>query len=241
MLLTDGGNAVVSSTTSSFNQWGYMSGALVDPNTPNLTTLLDCNWDMDNDAATNPQACGWKAWSAFDVFYTWETGPNNWNHFTAVKDSGGRFVKFDPPLHVEYTHSQTNSALRDFKYNGTKFNLEYAGFGELHGIPGKCVDMDTGLDIDCAQGGQGRPVRWVPEFFISAASEVTAQVNNSTVTYVVKPLEMEQRMIQSAGCAGAGLVTQSFALPLISEWTDPAVGAEPTITAPPAVIGGVVQ
>jgi hypothetical protein len=235
MLMMDGANPVIASTTSTMNQWGYMSGALVDPNTANLATLLDCNWDGDNNPTTQPQTCGWKAQSAFDVFYTWETGPNNWNQFTAVKDSAGAFVTFEPPLQVEYVHVQSDVNARDYKYNGAKFSLEYSGFGELHGIPATCVNMDTGAIISCDQGGQGIPVRWVPEFFIPAGSSLQSGA------YIAKPLEMEQRMRQSDGCAGAGLVPQSYTLPLIAEWQDPDIGAEPSVTVAPAVVGGVLQ
>jgi hypothetical protein len=237
MLLKDttSGYAVVSSGTSSINQWGYMSGALVDPNTANLAALLDCNWDGDNNPATQPQTCGWKAWSAFEVFYTWETGPNNWNKLTAVKDSTGAFVTFEPPLQVEYVHVQSDVNARDYKYNNVKFSLDYSGFGELHGIPAKCVNMDTGADISCDQGGQGIPVRWVPEFFIPGGAPLQGGA------YIAKPLEMEQRMRQSAGCAGTGLATQSYTLPSIVDWTDPAVGAEPGNRGAPQVVGGVVQ
>ncbi|MDH4164588.1 MAG: hypothetical protein OEW15_18145, partial [Nitrospirota bacterium] len=64
--------------------------------------------------------------------------------------------------------------------------------------------------------------------------------------YIAKPLEMEQRMRQSTACIDAGLSTQSYALPLITEWSDPQVGAEPTGSAllnggAPSVVGGVVQ
>lgn len=241
MLLMDGANAVVTNPTDTMQQWGYMSGALVDKNTAGLDALLDCNWDNDNNPATNPQICGWKAWSVLDVFYTWETGLNNWNRFTAIKDGNGSFVKFDPPLQVQYTHSQSDTTAPDYKYNNTKFSLEYGGFGQLYGIPSHCVNMDTGATISCDQGNSGVAVRWVPEFFIPAGASLGASNE-----YIAKPLEMEQRMRQSTACSGAGLSTHPYDLPLITEWSDPQVGAEPTGSAllnsgAPAVIGGVVQ
>jgi hypothetical protein len=95
--------------------------------------------------------------------------------------------------------------------------------------------MDTGQPVSCSEGSNGVPVRWVPEFFIPAGT-VAGQANE----YVVKPLQMEQRMRQSVGGC-TGLTTTSYALPVISDWTDPAIGAEPTVTSAPAVIGGVVQ
>jgi hypothetical protein len=229
MLLMDGANPVISTTTSSTNQWGYMSGALVSSATPSLSTLLACDW--------NPgQICGYKAWSVLDVFYTWETGPNTWNQFTAIKDVSDQFVIFQPPLQVEYVHSQPSTSAPDYKFNNTKFFLDYSGFGQLNGIPAHCVNMDTGANISCSAGGNGASVRWVPEFFIPAGSPL-----GSSNEYVAKPLQMEQRMRETTGCAGAGLATQTYTLPSITTWVNPAIGAEPVVTAAPAVIGGVVQ
>jgi hypothetical protein len=228
MILMDGSYPMIMSTTSSTNQWGIGTGALVDPSTPGLATLLACDWNPS-------QICGYKAWSALNVFYTWETGPNNWNQFTAIKDGGGNFVKFDPPLQVEYVHSQPSTTAYDNKYDGTKFFLEYSGFGQLHGIPATCVNMDTGQPVSCSEGGNGVPVRWVPEFFIPEGTSA-----GQSGEYIVKPLQMEQRMRESVGGC-AGLTTVTYTLPTMSEWIDPAIGAEPTVTSAPAVIGGVVQ
>jgi len=52
---------------------------------------------------------------------------------------------------------------------------------------------------------------------------------------------MEQRMKkdESGGCST--LSATNYTLPVIADWVDPAIGAEPVITAPPAVVGGVVQ
>ena len=38
-----------------------------------------------------------------------------------------------------------------------------------------------------------------------------------------------------------GLTTTAFTLPSISDWVDPAIGAEPVVSGPPKVIGGVIQ
>ncbi|MDH4164717.1 MAG: hypothetical protein OEW15_18815, partial [Nitrospirota bacterium] len=212
MLLKDGTFSVITTTTTQQNQWGVNTGALFDPailgqtNPDTGNPYLKCDWDNN--------VCGWKAWSELPVFYTWETGPNNWNRFTAIKDTNNSFVKFDPPLQVQYTHSQSDAAAPDWKYNNTKFSLEYGGFGQLYGIPSHCVNMDTGAIVSCDQGSSGVAVRWVPEFFIPAGASLGASNE-----YIAKPLEMEQRMRQSTACIDAGLSTQSYALPSISEWS----------------------
>ncbi len=229
LVLMDGSNRALLATAPQGQSWGFNSGPLFEASSSNLA-LLACDWNT-------AQTCGWKAWSALDVFYTWETGPNTWNKLTAVKDStSGAVVKFEPPLRVEYTHSQSVSSKPDYKYNGSKFFLEYAGFGQLQGIPGKCVDMNDGtLTNDCS----GSNVRWVPEFTIPAESTVTNSSDSSS--YLVKPLEMEQRMTKRPIAECAALPLTTYTLPTVADWVDPALGTEPTVTAAPAVIGGVVQ
>lgn len=239
MLLNDstsGFNAILT-TTPAGQSWGFNTGALFDLTAVDSTTgktyqqLLACDWDIT-------QTCGWKAWSVLPVFYTWETGPNSWNQFTAAKDAQGTFVKFDPPWQVAYVHSQTDTSAYDNKYNGTKFFLQYSGFGDLQGIPGKCVDPSTGQTVsDCSQPG----LRWVPEFTIPADSTVTV----GSTTYLVKPLDVEQRMkkITVAGtCSALTPTDMSGSMPNVdTDWVDPALATEPTITDSPKVIGGVVQ
>ncbi len=227
MVLQENGQNVVLSTENQNYEWGIMSGPLFEPNQTNLNALA-CDWDPNS-------TCGWQAWSELDVFYTWETGPNDWNKFTALKDSNNNFLTFDPPLQVEYIHNWGNGTT-------SKFYLEYSGFGELHGIPGTCVDWDTGEEESCDATS-----RWVPDFNIPDGSEVTSG-NNS---YLVKALEKEQRMRLSnpndssdiTACTSAGLSTVDYTnqLPDINDWEDPNIGSAPTVTGPPAVIGGVVQ
>lgn len=230
--LKDQGGVSLVKTVGGSQSWGFNSGPLfeaaliADPN----TSPLACDWT--NPMTQQKEICGWKAWSVLDTFYTWETGTNNWNQFTAVKDSQGNFFKFDPPWQVAYIHSQPDSSAPDYKYDGTRFFLEYSGFGDLHGIPGKCFDSASGQTVtDCS----GMNVRWVPEFIIPTDSTVTV----GSLQYLVKPLEVEQRMkVKPGGCAS--LNPTSYALPSMDEWSDPALAAEPVVTGPPKVIGGVV-
>lgn len=230
MLLMDGAYSALLLTAPAGQPWGFNSGALFAP-TPDNMALLACDWDQQ-------QTCGWKAWSVLPEFYTWETGPNSWNQFTAAKD-GNSFVKFDPPWQVTYIHSQSDASAYDFRYNGSKFFLQYNGFGDLHGIPGKCVNPNDPSQIvtDCSQPG----LRWVPEFTIPADSTVTA--NNTT--YLVKPLDVEQRMkkINVPGtCSALNPTDMSGSMPNVdSDWVDPNLPAEPTITDSPRVIAGVIQ
>jgi hypothetical protein len=228
MVLKDGGVPLTTSTTTDQNQSGIMSGPLFDPTLQTNLDALKCNWDQ-----TGNSTCGWQAWSELSEFYTWETGPNQWNQFYALKDAEGSALKFDQPLQVQYVHTQTNSQKTDYKYNGVKFQLDYNGFGDLQGIPGKCVDLNTGTRVDCSQGGE--TTRWVPEFTIPESATVTS----NSKSYYVKPLEVEQRMKQTTGCGS--LQINTYTLPDINEWVNPDTGDEPVINSAPAVIAGVVQ
>jgi hypothetical protein len=225
--------------------WSITSGALFDPSLLTQTNpdtgkpYLVCDWDL-----TNTQICGWKAWSELPVFYTWETGLNLWNKFTGLINSAGNFVRFDPPLQVQYVHhAPSNPTLADLKYDGVTFYLEYNGFGNLSGIPGTCVDVDSGADSPC-----GTNTRWVPEFTIpdkQASGDLTAvYINgNPLKPLIVKALEKEQRMKDAgaAACADDGLIATPYPLPSITEWDPPAIGTVPNITSGPKVIGGIVQ
>lgn len=228
LLMTTGTSTVpvVMSVATTTNQWGVMSGALFNPTPANLAALA-CPWGG---------VCGWKAWSALDVFYTWETGPGSWNQFSALKDGTGAILKFEAPLSVKYVHHKAGSSL-----DGATFMLDYSGFGNLNGIPGKCVDMDTGLEAQCANNPS---IRYVPAYVIPPAQTdgSLTKVTVDTTEYLVKPLALEQRMMKVDVGNCSALSVTSYTLPdLATEWTDPAIGTEPVVTSAPAVIGGVVQ
>ncbi|MBI5809721.1 MAG: hypothetical protein HZB21_00805 [Deltaproteobacteria bacterium] len=221
MVMQYGGTDVVLSAANPDYPWGINSGALFEPTTANLD-LLKCDWDA---AST----CPWQVWEKMDVFYTWETGVNQWNKFTALK-SGAAYLAFDPPLSVVLTY--TDAALG---YSSAKFYLEYSGFGNLWGIPGKCIDWDTGLDVSC-----GPSTRWVPAFSIADGTEVI-KASDGVTPYLVKALEKEQRMSNVALADCSTLTLTSYTLPSITDWVNPNIGTEPAVTNAPAVIGGVLQ
>lgn len=218
MLLESGGTAVEQTAENTNYTWGITSGPLFEPTAENLSQLA-CSWDTS-------KTCAWQARSNLDTFYTWETGTNNWNQFTALS-SNGSYLAFEQPLSVKYTRSSGGVTSTYF--------LQYAGFGELQGIPGKCVDRDTGEDTGC-----GPDTRWIPEFSIPEGTTVIDGDDNTT-EYIVKPLEKEQRMQSVAVSECSGLTLTSYTLPDISDFSDPAIGSEPAVSDAPAVIGGVVQ
>jgi hypothetical protein len=235
-LLRDGGNAATLSEAPDGQPWGFNSGPLFDP-TPTNLNLLGCPWDP-------AQICSWRAWSELSEFYTWETGPNNWNKFTTVLDGSNNPVTFDPPLAVQFTYPAGTGGLNpttvDRKFAGNTFFLQYQGFGDLQGIPGKCFNPENPSDTspDCSKEGR----RWVPEFTIPAGT--IAKDGNGVDAYYIKPLEIEQRMskVADSACASLKIEDLSSSWPSIAkDWQDPALGSEPEITDAPRVIAGVVQ
>ncbi|MBA4366746.1 MAG: hypothetical protein C0403_03820 [Desulfobacterium sp.] len=114
-------------------------------------------------------------WQAHDedTFYSWQTGNNQWQHFTTLKDANGNYVVFDPPLVMTYTHSNANdvnwsSGEADVPSSGKKFNIEYNGF-ELH-IPW-AFNENVG--------------DWTPMFNIADGTVVTS----AGTDYVIKAAE----------------------------------------------------
>lgn len=108
-----------------------------------------------------------------DTFYSWQTGNDEWQHFTALQDAEGDYVTFDPPLMLTYTHTNANDANwsdgdPDVPNNGKKFNLDYDGF-ELH-IPWQFSE-DAG--------------DWIPMFNLADG----ATLESGGVEYVVKGIE----------------------------------------------------
>ncbi len=219
MVLKNGSSPIVTEDEGEFGS-GIWTGTLIPVSElPNLA----CDWDEDT-------TCAWKSRN-IDTFYTWETGPNDWNQLSLLQDpSNDEFLTFDPPLFVEYTDEEE-----------IKYFLDFSGPGQLHGIPGKCVSMDTGEDIDCGEWNEDSPIRWVPAFNISDGATVIDVATDEN--YYVKAIDKEQRMkaVAESNCTNAGLELPDFTLPDESLWEEPIIGDEPDITGAPAVIGGVIQ
>ncbi|MBF0236424.1 MAG: hypothetical protein HQM12_01865 [SAR324 cluster bacterium] len=240
MVLKSGTKEIVRSSSSTSTsassdgfdqfQFGVQSGILFEPTTANLDKLA-CTMTRPgprNTSVTTTNTCAWQARNELAVYYVYETGPNSWNRYSSLKDAAGTFLTFDPPMQVKYTHTGNG-------YTNATFYLEYQGFGNLHGIPGKCVDFETGESTDCKPDAQ---IRWVPEFSLADGVVVT---DTKSTEYLIKGLDKEQRMqkVEDAQCAS--LTIEALTLPDPTEWEDPKIGDEPDLTDAPAVIDGVLQ
>ena len=188
--------------------WGMRSGPLVT-DTSSLADFYDI-WNLD-------------------VFYFYETGPNDWNQFQALQDSTGEYVSFDPPLQFLYTHSTDNDRNGSDDYDGQSFFLEYNGPGDLWGIPFEQGEF----------AGEDEFERWFPAFSIADG----VLMGPEGTEYVIRGLEMEQTLVQDETGADALSLAAATALTLPDEtlYETPDIGVEPEVDEAPAVIDGVVQ
>ncbi len=207
----------VDADTTDWGRYGIQSGPLFAAAD---SAALACDWDTS-------YTCGWQAAENIDEYYVWETGDENWSKLTALRDPvTGEIVDVQPPISVKYEPGNST------------YRLSYHGFGELEGIPGKCVDAETGEDTACEEGGE--ELRWVPAFSIPSGDTVASLTNPGT-EYFVKQLQVEQRLKNDP--TGCGSLTPLQTLPVLGEddWTSPNIGPKPSADSAPAVINGEVQ
>jgi hypothetical protein len=186
--------------------------------------------------------CEWKV-NNLDVYYQWETGPNNYNQFAAVKDTNGDFVTFEAPLQVNF---EVPTGAEYGQYAGQNIVLQYGGYGDLWGIPGVCVSHLTNQEVRC----DSADARYVPSFVIPYDSTLGSVTSDGHV-YLVKWLDREIRFARKAlsVCDAAGLtVPTSMPLPTAADLKNPSdsasdiyIGNRPTVTSEPRVIQGEVK
>lgn len=230
-VLTSSGQAVVYTDASGYQQHpqfqqGVRSGRLVT----DLNALL-CGSGV---------YCDYKA-NELDVYYVWETGPNNWNQFAAVRDTNNAFVQFDAPMQLSFT---VPTGAQYGQYQGKTLVLQYGGFGELWGIPGQCVSSLTNQPISCDQDN----ARYVPEFVIPYDATL-GQVSDGMHTYLVKWMDREIRFARKSlsACSnltlpsGVVLPTQADLKDTTNPNSDVYIGAQPVVTTQPRVVHGEVK
>ncbi len=107
-----------SSLESTPHHWGLRTGPMV----------------LSSQSISNP-------WEIYDPnvvqeFYVWETGVNEWNRLTTVRNESGDIVSFDRPIQFSYVHTTNNDRNGDAgDYTNQTFMLNYGGNGDLWGIP----------------------------------------------------------------------------------------------------------
>ena len=214
-------------------QGGIMSGRLFDDNSADHMLSSGCPSGSVCEPG-NPS-----------VYYTWQTGPNQWNQDLWLTNTGtGTVVNFDAPENVAYT---VPSGAAYGSWAGKTLQLQFNGFGNLQGIPGGCVNPNDNSVEDCSTVG----ARYVPDFSIpdGATMTLTDPTTHISTPLIVKGLDEELRLAKVA-CSGVTLAqpTAALTLPSVSDVHDPSnpadpdyLGVKPVVTAAPAVIQGVIQ
>jgi hypothetical protein len=180
-----------------------------------------------------------------EVFYQWETGPQPWNQFAAVKDANDAFVTFDPPLQLNY---QVPAGAQYGQYAGKSIVLQYSGFGNLWGIPGECVSRLTNEPLSCDDPDARHVPAFVIPFDVTSGRVTDASASTG---YLVKWLDREIRFAKKSTttCTSAGLTAPTgVTLPTVADLKDPSdpasdiyIGTKPTVTDAPRVIHGDVK
>ena len=177
------------------------------------------------------------------TYYTWQTGPNQWNQSLWLT-SGGQVVPFDPPQNIAYT-VPTGSAYGT--YAGLPILLQFNGFGNLSGIPGSCVNPTDNAPVDCSTNGAS----YIPMFSIPDGTTMTLpSLDGSTTTpLIVKALNgvilLKSLGSNAAQCSSMTLTPLTLPSGGLHNPSDPNdaeyLGTMPTVTSAPKVIDGVAQ
>jgi hypothetical protein len=171
-------------------------------------------------------------------YYMWETGPNQWNQSLWLT-SGSTVVTLDPPQNISYVVQAGDDPSGNWV--GKTIQLQFSGFGNLWGVPGRCVDPVDNSTVACGQN-----VRFVPDFALADGDTMTL----GSTPLIIKALDEELRLknVPLATCTGAGLSFNAQTPPTSAGLHDPSnssdtsyIGVAPTVTAAPKVIHGVVQ
>ena len=236
--LVDSNNAVVIleqanqyPANSPYAQNGIQTGWLVD--TP--LTNANCPQGMPGSTVCQP--------ANPTTYYTWQTGPNQWNQSLWLT-SGGKVVPFDPPQNIAYT-VPTGAAYGS--YAGLPILLQFNGFGNLGGIPGSCVNPTDNTPMDCNTNGAS----YVPMFSIPDGTTMSLpSLDASTSTpLVVKALNgailLKSLGTNAAQCSSMTLTPLTLPSGGLHDPSDPNdteyLGTVPTVTSAPKVIDGIVQ
>jgi hypothetical protein len=216
---------------SLYAQNGIQTGWLVDA----PLTNTNCPQGMPSGTVCEP--------ANPTTYYTWQTGPNQWNESLWLTNSG-QVVPFDPPQNIAYT-VPTGSAYGT--YAGLPILLQFNGFGNLGGIPGSCVNPTNNSPVDCSASGAS----YIPMFSIPDGTTMTLPSLDGTTTtpLIVKALNgailLKSLGSNAAQCSSMTLTPLTLPSgglhdPSSSSDAD-YLGTMPTVTSAPKVIDGVVQ
>lgn len=211
---------------SPYTQFGLQTGWLFD--TP--PSSANCPSGMGS-AVCQP--------ASPSVYYTWQTGPAQWNQSLWLSNASG-VVPFDPPQNIAYT-VPTGSAYGS--YAGKPLLLQFDGFGNLNGIPGNCFDPVSNAPEDCSV----QNARYLPAFSIPDGTSLSLPASGgAAVPLLVKGLSGNILLAEAPGqCGAMSLSPQTLPSGPQHDPSSSAdseyLGAMPTGATTPKVIDGVVQ
>ena len=216
---------------SPYAQNGIQTGWLVD------TPLTNANCPQGVPSGTVCQPAN------PTTYYTWQTGPNQWNQSLWLTH-GGQVVPFDPPQNIAYT---VPSGSAYGTYAGLPILLQFNGFGNLSGIPGSCVNPTNNAPVDCSTSGAS----YIPMFSIPDGTTMTLpSLDGMTTTPLIVKALNGAILLKSLGSNAAQCSSMTLTpLTLPSGGLhDPSsssdadyLGTMPTVTSAPKVIDGVLQ
>lgn len=239
------GKAVIS--TTSYMQTGKMVKAT---DMATITSMKvgcpSCTYSQsDVDLLTNP------------TYYVWQTSSSSYDQMAfLVNPSSGAIISFYSPLPVNFNIPNNSATYGNLA--GATITLQYGEYGNLWGIPNKCIDISNNMDCTFS-GGTPTPSnkqRWTPQFsipFDTTLGVVSTSVSQGAIPlgtqFLVKALDKEVRLttVNRNICLVLGL-TQPVTIPKLasySDWQDPIpnLGTRPVLNPTPAprVIHGVVK
>jgi hypothetical protein len=225
-LVDDAQGHVVLPSANLGGQQGVMTGRLYPTDLRSLTV---------NGVRSCPQGVGYCEPPAPTEYYTYQTGPNQWNQAIWLT-AAGTPVAFDPPQNIAFT-VPVGAAFGSWA--GKAIQLQFSGFGNLNGIPGNCVDPNTNAVLaSCTPAS-----RFVAAFSLPDGTALTL----GSRAVLTRALNAELRLAQMAcpvdlTTAGLNLTPPATTPHDPSQSGDPSyIGTAPTVTSPPAVIDGVLQ
>jgi hypothetical protein len=217
----------------------FPSGSMYAQNGINSGRLFDTALTLANCPSGTPAGTVCEPANP-TVYYSWQTGPQQWNQSLWLTASG-QVVPFDAPQNIAYT-VPTGAAYGS--YAGLPILLQFDGFGNLNGIPGYCVNPVNNGTVDCNTPNS----RYVPMFSIPDGTMLT--LPNPSTPLLVKALNAEIRLnnLGLSGSSPCASMTLTPVTPPSGGTHDPSnsadsdyLGTKPALTAAPKVIDGVVQ
>ena len=164
-------------------QGGIRTGALVD------AAAGTNNWNAGGsmDCQSNGQFfCDFKS-NSLATFYVWEVGTNDYQSATFLKKADNTFLAFTPPESASFL---VPDETKYGEFAGANMNLQFNGFGNLFGIPGKCFRLSDNAEANC-----DRTTRYVPAFSIpdNTSTSALGKVTINAATKWIKYLDREIR------------------------------------------------